>query len=226
VTGSQGCCPERYAWAVPATLCGVICIEHLLRFLPSFTTTALCMTPILATHARLLYRQFCLPGPRKLSKLFTTTALSLDQVSDLCNKVSSRQFSCRCLLAELTSMLQTHMDHQGHCKVAVGQMTATSDRDANFLTCKQLAQVCSEQTRADYVVALHGNLVSLLIANPSLQMLLCSSPCGFQPTCARHTSVLQRCVLCTSVFVLSACICVSLSVMHAAHALSMAPPLF
>lgn len=32
------------------------------------------------------------------------------------------------------------MDHQGHCKVAVGQMTATADRDANFLTCKQLAQ--------------------------------------------------------------------------------------
>ncbi|DBB07330.1 hypothetical protein WJX82_006221 [Trebouxia sp. C0006] len=70
------------------------------------------MTPILATHARLLYRQVCRPGPRKLSRLLTTTTLSLDQ---------------------------THMD-QGHCKVAVGQMTATSDRDANFLTCKRLAQ--------------------------------------------------------------------------------------
>ena len=69
-------------------------------------------------------------------------------------------------------MLQTHMDHQGHCKVAVGQMTATADRDANFLTCKQLAQACSEQIRADYIDAVHGILVSLLIAHLSLQPLL------------------------------------------------------
>ena len=33
------------------------------------------------------------------------------------------------------------MDCPGRCKVAVGQMTATSDRDANFLTCQHLAQV-------------------------------------------------------------------------------------
>ena len=68
-------------------------------------------------------------------------------------------------------MLQTHMDHQGHCKVAVGQMTATSDRDANFLTCKHLAQACSEQTRADYV-ALHGHCEPIS-ANAAVQLSMC-----------------------------------------------------
>lgn len=36
--------------------------------------------------------------------------------------------------------MQTPVSHSGHCKVAVGQMTASSDRDANFLTCQRLAQ--------------------------------------------------------------------------------------
>ena len=98
-------------------------------------------------------------------------------------------------------MLQTHMDHQGHCKVAVGQMTSTSDRDANFLTCKRLAQACSDQICADYVDALRG-----ISASAAVQL-----PMWLQPTCARHTSVLQRCVLCTSVFVQLASLFLSLS---------------
>jgi len=116
------------------------------------------------------------------------------------------------------------MDHQGHCKVAVGQMTATSDRDANFLTCKRLAQVYSEQIRADCVNTIHGNQVSL-IANSSLQMLLCSFHGSFSQNAHAVRLYCRDASFAVPILAVSLHVSLSLSLCHAAHAVSVTPRL-